>query len=97
MRWVVFVWGLLMGPAVAQDRLPYSSRDFDISELVQTLPDKTLKKLRDQPVRFIEAATELILGFGGQTALILLALKMRFWCSVPMFDPVNCAGCCWQI
>jgi len=36
-----------------------------MAALMQSLPDKTVKKLRDAPERFVETAAGLILGFGG--------------------------------
>lgn len=64
-RFALFGWLITAQVGMAQDMLPFASEDFDVSGLVETLPDKTLKKLREQPKQFIEAATELILGYGA--------------------------------
>ncbi len=66
----VFLVGLIWAAAgAAQTTDPIPSADFDVGALVETLPDKTLKKLTEAPDRFIEDATNLILGFGRDEAI----------------------------
>ncbi|MFT7596944.1 MAG: hypothetical protein ACI8R4_004286 [Paracoccaceae bacterium] len=65
LRAALMGWLMSAQVAVAQDAEPFTAQDFDVSGLIETLPDKTLKNLREQPEQFIEAATELILGYGG--------------------------------
>jgi len=62
-------WLISAQVGMAQDVLPFTAQDFDVSDLVQTLPDKTLKTLRERPEQFIETATELILGYGGAVGI----------------------------
>lgn len=72
MRRVLLSFILLAGmtaPSLAQDVPP-----FDVSALMERLPDKTLKSLRRAPDRFIEEAAELIVGFGGDAGLNLAGI-----------------------
>lgn len=63
---------MAVGPVQEADPIP-SSR-FDVSGLVETLPDKTLKKLQKAPDRFIESAAGLILGFGTDGGIDLAGI-----------------------
>ncbi len=72
MRRVLLSLILLAGmtvPSLAQD-----APSFDVSALMERLPDKTLKSLRRAPDRFIEEAAELIVGFGADAGLNLAGI-----------------------
>lgn len=56
-------------PSLAQD-----APSFDVSALMERLPDKTLKSLRRAPDRFIEEAAVLIVGFGVDAGLNLAGI-----------------------
>ena len=61
---------LWSGALRAEDAgLPVPDPEGAIVALMQSLPDKTIKKLRDAPERFVDTAAGLILGFGGSDGI----------------------------
>jgi len=63
------------GAVDAQNAPPISSSQFDVSELMQTLPERTLKTLRKAPDKFIEDAVTLILGYGSEAGIDLAGIE----------------------
>lgn len=64
MRFLGFMvgfWALMAGFASAG---PQASQDPDVITLMETLPEKTIKRLREAPARFREEALVLIYGYG---------------------------------
>lgn len=69
--WGIVIWiGLALGTSAQTD-----DQKLDTSQLLENLPERTLKQLQQRPEKFLEDAAILIMGFGGEAGIDLAGIN----------------------
>lgn len=69
--WSVVIWiGLTLGVSAQS-----VDQKLDTSQLLESLPERTLKQLQQKPEKFLEDAMILIMGFGGEAGIDLAGIN----------------------
>lgn len=69
--WSMVIWiGLGLGVSAQTVH-----QKLDTSQLLESLPERTLKQLQQRPEKFLEDAAILIMGFGGEAGIDLAGIN----------------------
>jgi len=69
--WSMVIWiGLGLGVSAQS-----VDQKLDTSQLLESLPERTLKQLQQRPEKFLEDAAILIMGFGGEAGIDLAGIN----------------------
>lgn len=75
MRFLGFIVGIFLLVSGYAAAGPQATQDTDVMALMQSLPEKTIKRLRETPARFRDEASVLIYGYGRDGAIDAAGLE----------------------
>lgn len=75
LHWIIAIWIGLGAGVSAQSSPEPAQPKVDISRLMETVPERSIKELQRRPEKFIEDAAILIMGFGGEAGIDLAGIN----------------------